>query len=302
MEHRVQGFTDWESTLSLFQITSVEVQTIQEFQQEAEFNLKEFIDYFYKWLPHVPEYKDLFSRPGLIEKVKNLQVEYWKQFFQCNINDAYLESRFKVGSVHARINLPISSYVAGVNTSADWWYRKINQVKEDSATTIIAAMNKMFLFDMAIITAAYSQATNDLIEQQSRTLMELSTPTIELWDDVLVLPILGVLDSKRAGDMTDIMLNKIQVTGARYIIIDIQGVPTVDSSVANHLIKITKATKLMGCECTLSGISPDIAQTLVQLGIELETIETTANLKSPFKTTLLKSGFKVRQEQKFLDT
>lgn len=297
MGNSVQGFEDFESTLKLFQITSNEVKIVQEFQPEAELNLKEFIDYFYKWLPHVPEYKDLFSRAGLVAKVKELQVNYWKQFFLCRIDLDYLESRYKVGSVHARINLPISSYVAGVNTSSDWWFRKINQIKGEKATTIIAAMNKFFLFDMAIITAAYSQATNDLIEQQSRALMEMSTPTIELWDDVLVLPILGVLDSKRAEDMTDIMLNKILNTGARYIIIDIQGVPTVDSSVANHLIKITKATKLMGCECILSGISPDIAQTLVQLGIELETIETTANLKSAFKTTLFKAGFRVKQEK-----
>ena len=158
---------------------------------------------------------------------------------------------------------------------------------------MLAALNKLFLLDVGIICAAYSEANSLIIESQSRALLELSTPTIQLWEGILVLPILGVLDSHRAQDMTDVMLNKIMQTGARSIIIDITGVPTVDTSVANHLIKITKATRLMGCECILSGIGPEIAQTLVHLGINLDSVDTSANLKSAFQNALFKAGYEV---------
>ena len=117
------------------------------------------------------------------------------------------------------------------------------------------------------------------LEEQSRTIREISTPAIELWDRVLVLPVLGVIDSMRAQQMTDTMLNKIKETSSKVIILDIQGVAAVDTAVANHLIKITKATRLMGCQCVISGISPAVANTIVQLGIDMGDIKTNSTLR-----------------------
>ena len=94
-----------------------------------------------------------------------------------------------------------------------------------------------------------------------------------------MLPVIGIIDSFRAQQMMEKMLNEIKETSAKVIILDIQGVAAVDTAVANHLIKIAKATRLMGCTCILSGISPGVAQTLVQLGIELGTINTKSNLQ-----------------------
>ncbi len=119
---------------------------------------------------------------------------------------------------------------------------------------------------------------NQLIEQ-SQTIRQMSTPTIKLWDGVLVLPIVGVIDSMRAQFIMESMLNKIAETYSKVIILDIQGVAAVDTAVANHIIKITKATKLMGCECILSGISPAVAQTIINLGINMNNIITKTTLK-----------------------
>ncbi|WKY45750.1 PAS domain-containing protein [Eubacteriaceae bacterium ES2] len=116
------------------------------------------------------------------------------------------------------------------------------------------------------------------LKEQSHTIREMSTPTIKLWDGVMVLPVVGVIDSMRAQHMMDSILNKIAETYTKVIILDIHGVAAVDTAVANHLIKITKATKLMGCECILSGISPAVAQTIIQLGIDMGTIQTKATL------------------------
>lgn len=118
----------------------------------------------------------------------------------------------------------------------------------------------------------------DRLKEQSRTIREMSTPTIELWSGVLVLPIVGVVDSMRAQHMMESMLNKISYTHSKVIIMDIQGVAAIDTAVANHLIKITMATKLMGCECIISGITPAVAQTIIQLGIDMHNIKTKATL------------------------
>lgn len=117
------------------------------------------------------------------------------------------------------------------------------------------------------------------LREQSKTIMEISTPAISLWDGIIVLPLVGVVDSMRAQQMMHAMLTKIKETSAKIIILDIQGVAAVDTAVANHLIKITKATKLMGCRCIISGISPAVAETIVQLGIELGDVSTNATLK-----------------------
>jgi len=116
------------------------------------------------------------------------------------------------------------------------------------------------------------------LREQSKTIMEISTPAINLWDGIVVLPVVGVIDSMRAQQMMHAMLAKIKESSARIIILDIQGVAAVDTAVANHLIKITKATKLMGCRCIISGISPAVAETIVQLGIDLGDVSTTSGL------------------------
>lgn len=128
------------------------------------------------------------------------------------------------------------------------------------------------------------------LKEQSRTIREISTPAIKLWDGVVILPVVGVIDSLRAQQMMNAMLAKIMETSAKVIILDIQGVVAVDTAVANHLIKITKATKLMGCKCIISGISPAVAQTIVQLGVDLGDVNTNSTLSDALKEafTMLK--------------
>lgn len=132
------------------------------------------------------------------------------------------------------------------------------------------------------------------LKEQSRTIMEISTPAIKLWDRVVILPVVGVVDSLRAQQMMNTMLTKIMETAAKVIILDIQGVAAVDTAVANHLIKIAKATKLMGCRCIISGISPAVAQTLVQLGIELGEISTNSTLQDALSDAFKLMDLEVR--------
>jgi len=132
------------------------------------------------------------------------------------------------------------------------------------------------------------------LREQARTIREISTPSIRLWDGVVVLPVIGAIDSVRAQQMMDSMLTKISETACKVMILDIQGVPAVDTAVANHLIKVVKATRLMGCHAIISGISPAVAQTIVNLGIDMG-VKTTATLRDALAEAFELLNCEVRQ-------
>ncbi len=125
--------------------------------------------------------------------------------------------------------------------------------------------------------------------------MELSTPVVTLWDGVLALPVIGTLDSSRTQVVMENLLQRIVETGARIAIIDITGVPTVDTLTAQHLLKTVAAARLMGADCIISGIRPQIAQTIVHLGVDLGTVVTKATLADAFTIALRRLGLTVVQ-------
>jgi rsbT co-antagonist protein RsbR len=130
---------------------------------------------------------------------------------------------------------------------------------------------------------SYNKSREEIILRQTDEITEISTPVIQVWDGILVLPIIGTLDSSRTQVVMENLLQQIVDTGSTIAILDISGVPAVDSLVAQHLIKTVSATRLMGAECIISGIRPEIAQTVVHLGIDLSSIVTKASLASALK-------------------
>ncbi|NPC86026.1 STAS domain-containing protein, partial [Pyxidicoccus fallax] len=124
------------------------------------------------------------------------------------------------------------------------------------------------------------------IEQQRLAIRDLSTPIIELWEDILTLPIVGVMDTQRSLEMTERLLHRISQGKARCAIIDITGVEVVDTSTANHFIKMVNAARLLGTYCVITGISPPIAQTLVQIGVDLRGVKTLGSLRDGLKECL----------------
>jgi rsbT co-antagonist protein RsbR len=139
----------------------------------------------------------------------------------------------------------------------------------------------------------YTQTREEIITSQSEQLMELSTPVVRLWDGVIAVPLVGTLDSARTQVVMEKLLQALVDTGSEQAIIDITGVPAVDTQVAQHLLKTIVAARLMGAECTVSGIRPQIAQTIVALGIEFGDIVTKASLADALKLALKRSGVDV---------
>jgi len=150
-------------------------------------------------------------------------------------------------------------------------------------------LDQLGLYTMEV----YQKSREEVILRQGQELLELSTPVVKLWDGVLALPLIGTLDSARTQVVMESLLQKIVETGADVAIIDITGVPTVDTLVAQHLLKTVTAARLMGADCIISGIRPQIAQTIVHLGVNLGDIVTKASLGEAFKTAIQKAGLAV---------
>ncbi len=165
--------------------------------------------------------------------------------------------------------------------------------KEEGSAELTWALNlildKLGLFTTEIAIAG----RQEVITRQQTELLELSTPVVKLWDGILALPLIGTLDSQRTQIVMETLLNTVVSTGAGLAIIDITGVPTVDTQVAQHLIKTVAAARLMGAECIISGIRPQIAATIVHLGVDLGPVTTRASLADAFAIALEKLNLTV---------
>jgi rsbT co-antagonist protein RsbR len=173
---------------------------------------------------------------------------------------------------------------------------------EALASAIGAAM--AVLDKLGLATAeAFQKTREEVILRQQKELLELSTPVVRLWENVLALPLIGTLDSARTQVVMQNLLEAIVQTRSDYAIIDITGVPVVDTLVAQHLLKTVAAARLMGADCLISGIRPQIAQTIIHLGVDLSEVTTKATLADAFEVALRRSGHKVvRQEASPVNT
>ena len=174
------------------------------------------------------------------------------------------------------------------------------EYKNDMAQLYDATIKVSKLIDsLGIVTfETFIKGREEIILRQTDEITEISTPVIRVWDGILALPIIGTLDSARTQVVMENLLQEIVNTGSSIAILDISGVPAVDSLVAQHLIKTVSATRLMGAECIISGIRPEIAQTVVHLGIDLSNVVTKATLASALKYAFSILQLEVRKKQR----
>lgn len=193
------------------------------------------------------------------------------------MNPQEKQSREMIAIPRARLNRVID-IMSSIATGEYGARLEVDDSEEDDFTPVEYSVN--FLAEQLV----YEQRQKlDLIEQQRRSIEELSTPIIKIWERVLVLPLIGAIDTRRSQRLTESLLTDVAATQTRVAILDITGVPTVDSAVANHLIKTVTAVKLLGAECVITGIRPDVAQTIIHLGVDLSDVETLANLSEGLK-------------------
>jgi rsbT co-antagonist protein RsbR len=144
----------------------------------------------------------------------------------------------------------------------------------------------LIALDTYIVSDQIAQFAKRRVTESGKAMLAMSTPVTSIWEGILLLPLVGIVDSQRTKDIMEKVLSRIAESRARVFVMDISGVVTVDTAVANHFIRVTQATKLMGCQCIISGISPNVAQTLVELGANVGEVRTTATLSDALQIAL----------------
>ena len=285
--------------LTLYSISDDDKEKIHSYGNVVMPKLDEFVALFYDWLKKQPDFEVFFPDEATLIHVQTMFREYWQAFFRDDLDEAYLGKRDRIGETHARIGLPLTIYFAAMHRSLKLF---TEDLYDDSLTPqdylrAMQAVTKRVHLDTSLVVETYARISNETMVAQHRTLMEMSTPVTQIWPGVLFLPIVGIVDSKRAQEIMNATLTMIAQTQSRAFIMDISGVAVVDTAVANYLIKVTKATRLMGCESTISGLSPAIAQTIVELGIDVGKVMTTATMQDALVDVFKRLGLKFGEDR-----
>lgn len=276
-------------TLGKFDISTDDIDLIREAGRLLGGDADNFVDELCAWIRKQEEFTVFFkANQRLIERVEDAQRRHWHTYLAARIDDVYFASRRHIGAVHEHIQLPNDIYCATMSMAQQLLVKYVQAIRPVPARVdaMVTAAIKMSNLDTYLSLDEISRIQREKILAHSQSLMEMSTPVTPIWEGILLLPLLGIVDSSRTHDIMNKTLSKISETRARAFVMDISGVSTVDTAVANQLIKITKATQLMGCECIISGISPAIARTIVELGISVGEVKTTATLRDAFEIAL----------------
>jgi rsbT co-antagonist protein RsbR len=197
-----------------------------------------------------------------------------------------------LGSARAKAGFTPTETATFVFSLKEPLFTQLRSKVSDSATlgaevwTTTVMLDKLGLFTIE----TYQKMREEVISRQQKELLELSTPVVRLWENVLALPLIGTLDSSRTQVVMQNLLEAIVSTRSDIAIIDITGVPTVDTLVAQHLLKTVAAARLMGADCIISGIRPQIAQTIIHLGVDLSEVTTKATMADAFQLALKRTG------------
>lgn len=241
------------------------------------------IEDFYRHLLAFEETRAFFGDPQSLQKVKGLQKEYFLRLTQGDYDLAYMRNRLTIGAVHERIGLPVKSYLGMYNfylrAVAARLVEAFNKDPQRAWSTFLSLMKLTFL-DIGLAIDTYIASRERTIRVQQETLRELPTPVLPFREGMLLVPIIGMIDAQRARSLTEQLLTSIRGNRAKVVVLDITGVQSVDTRVANHLVQTVEAAGLMGARVIIAGVSPEIAQTIVTLGIDLNRFATVGDLQS----------------------
>jgi rsbT co-antagonist protein RsbR len=261
--------------------------------------LKRVDDYteaFFNYLANLGEASALFSRRDALDEAKRRKREHVIALAAGDYGSAYVEQRIALGTLYSRYGLETSAFLGAFHhmmgmIGADIMMHSARS--PDDAFQKFMSLQKVSLFDVGIITDVLIAERERTISLQQDAIRELSTPVLQVRERLLVLPIIGMLDSRRAKQMTDSLLRAIRENRARVVVMDVTGVAAVDSKVANHLIQTVAAARLMGSHVIVTGLSADVAQSLVALGVDLAKINTMADLQGGLEEAESILGYKV---------
>ena len=287
-----------ESRRAFFEVTDEDLARLAGLRPFAERHGAAVVEGLYRLILGHPESRAFFTDESMVVHVKKMQREYFIGLFAGRCDQAYVEDRLRVGAAHERIGLAPKWYIGAYSR-----YLRIvlDQLAADlapaEAQAAMQSITKLVAFDMALAIDTYNAAHLDTMARQQAAIRELSTPVIRVYERVLLLPVVGTVDSHRAEQIMEQLLLRVVEEQARVIIVDIAGVPVVDTRVADHLIKTTAAVRLLGAETVLTGISAHVARTIIQLGVDITGMHTLARLSDGIELALGVVGREIRQKE-----
>jgi rsbT co-antagonist protein RsbR len=253
------------------------------------------IDDLYRHFLSFEETRAFFRDPKVLERVKRLQKEYFLQLTEGEYGASYVADRLRIGTVHEHINLAPKWYLGAYNFYLRSVANRLIEATEKDpkkAFSIFLSLMKLVFLDIGLAVDTYIHARESTMRKQQEAIRELSTPVLQIRERLLLLPIIGLIDTQRARMITDSLLNAIRENRAKAVVMDVTGVATIDSRVANHLLQTVAAARLMGATVIVSGLSSEVAQSLVALGIDLTKINTVGDLQGGVEEAERLLGFR----------
>lgn len=263
------------------------------------------IEDFYGHLLSFEDTRMFFKDPEILQRVKKAQQEYFLRLTQGNYDLAYAQNRLAIGAIHERVNLPVKAYLGMYNYYLRAVASRLMEAfpkEPQRAWSAFLSLTKLTFLDMGLAIDTYISSRERTIHEQQEAFQELPTPVLPFREGMLLVPIIGLIDSVRARLLTEQLLNAVRDNRAKVIIIDITGVQAVDSKVANHMIQTVEAARLMGATAILAGVSPQIAQTMVTLGIDLGRVITVGDLQSAIERAEGLLGYTVTRGREKADS
>ena len=251
---------------------------------------------FFNYLSQFEEAGSLFRNSTTLQEAKRLKHDHLLAMVGGEYGQDYVEQRVKLGWLYSGVGIDVRLFLGAFHRLMQSIGDKIAAkfAKDSHASTQhFASLNKIGFFDIGIIVDVLIAERERTIRAQQKAILELSTPALQIRDRLLMLPIIGVLDSVRAKQLTDGLLHSIRANRAKVVVMDITGVAAVDSRVANHLIQTVTAARLMGTMVIVTGLSAEVAQSLVALGVDLAKVNTVGDLQGGIEEAERLLGYKV---------
>ena len=282
--------------LAFYELTEEDLKRLTSLKSFAERWTNEITDGLYELIMAQPESRAFFPDQATLARVKKLQNSYFIGLFSGTCDLHYVRDRLRVGMAHERIGMPPKLYLGAYRRYLALIHeRLLEHFKGNTgeAAKALESIRKIIFFDMALAIDTYIAAYLETMTRHQAAIRELSTPVIKVHDRILLLPIVGTVDTQRAHQIMETVLVQVVEQQARVMILDIAGVPVVDTKVADHILKTTAAVQLLGAQTILTGISASVARTVVQLGLEITRMHTRSKLSEGIELALSIVGKKI---------
>jgi len=259
-------------------------------------NADRYVAAFFDHLAGIAETAKLSGSHSVLEEAKCLEHEHLVAMMQGDYGKDYMEQRVRLGMLYSRAGLDVSVLLGGFHVLMRVLGMEVMKHFAEDPTKgfdVFMSLKKIGFLDIGLIVDVLIAERERVISVQQEAIRELSTPVLQVRDRLLVLPIIGVIDSMRAKQLTDDLLQAIRANRARIVVMDVTGVAAVDSKVANHFIQTVAAASLMGADVIITGLSADVAQALVGLGVDLSSIRTLNDLQGGLEEAERQLGYKI---------